>query len=194
MAGYGGNATYIAAATAADVDRFVVSTDQKVGAYTVAVSGAMPTGGAYLITASVTAVDTEDTTGTLALVGTDLHGVAQSETITPEAGSTISSTNYYKTVTSVTGVGWVVDGVEGNEDTITVGCGAAAACHVGDGVLQRVIVGEAAAGAITIADSTGTLAVLKASIGEGVYDFDLAFVDYLTVVGAAATKITVVTS
>ena len=194
MPGIGANATYIATTTAADVDRLVTSTDMKVGAYTVANSGAMPTGGARVVTVSATTVDTADTLGTVTIVGTDRNGVAATESITPVAASAIESTNRYLTVTSATGVGWVIDAVEGNEDTITIGVLAPAVCHEGDGVLVRIIVGETAAGAITVADSTGTLAVLKASVGEGTYDFDMSFSDYLNVTAAAASKVTVITA
>ena len=66
----------------------------------------------------------------------------------------------------------------------------------GPGVLKRIIVGETAAGAITIYDNTaasGTvISVLKASIAEGTYDFDIDFSLGCTVVTAAASKITVV--
>ena len=194
MPGIGGNATYIAAATEADVDRFVTSTNMKVGGYTIANSGTQPTGGARKVTLTHTSGDTTDTLGTVALVGTDIDGVAQSETLTPSADAAVTSTNFYLTVTSATGASWVIDGVESTNDTLTIGCAAEAACHVGSGVLRRIIVGETAAGAITIADSTGTLAVLKSSIVEGVYDFDLEFSGFLTVTVAAASKLTVVTA
>ena len=55
--------------------------------------------------------------------------------------------------------------------------------------------GETAAGAITIYDNTaasGTiLAVLKASIVEDTYEFNIAFATGLTVVTAGASKVTV---
>ena len=194
MPAIGGEPTYIAAATAADVDRFVADVDQKVGAYTVINSGAMPTGGAYLITATVTATDTADTPGTLVLVGTDLQDTVQTETLTLAVGSTVSSTKYFKTLTSATGAGWVIDAAEGSEDRITVGCGASACCHFGDGVLLRVIVSETAAGAITFADATGTLAVIKASVAEMGFELGVNFKSYLTVTTAAASKVTVVTA
>ena len=60
------------------------------------------------------------------------------------------------------------------------------------GVLHSVVIGETAAGAITIADAVGTIAVLKASITEGVYEFKIAYTGYLTIITAAATKCTVV--
>jgi hypothetical protein len=191
MAAQGATATYIAAATAADADRVVVSANMKVGTYTIANSGTMPTGGARKITLTHTTNTATDTLGTVTIVGTDLDGVAQTEVLTPSADATVTSTNFFLTVTSATGAGWVLDTAN---DTLTIGCAADAACRDSDGILRRIIVGETAAGAITVADSTGTLAVLKASITEGVYEFDLGFSDYLTVTAAAASKITVVTA
>lgn len=65
----------------------------------------------------------------------------------------------------------------------------------GAGVLGSIVVGETAAGAITVYDNTagsGTvIAVLKASIAEGTYRFDASFSTGCTVVTAAASKITV---
>ncbi len=63
----------------------------------------------------------------------------------------------------------------------------------GAGVLHTIVIGETAAGAITIYDNTaasGTIiAVLKASIGENTYTFDRAFTTGLTIVTAAASKL-----
>lgn len=66
----------------------------------------------------------------------------------------------------------------------------------GSGHLARIVVGETAAGASTLYDNTagsGTIVgVLKASIVEGTYEFNVAFATGLTVVTAGASKITVV--
>jgi len=68
-------------------------------------------------------------------------------------------------------------------------------CVTGAGVLHTIVVGETAAGAITVYDNTagsGTIiAVLKASIAEQTFTFDRKFTTGLTVVTAAASKITV---
>lgn len=65
----------------------------------------------------------------------------------------------------------------------------------GSGVLGSIVVGETAAGAITVYDNTaasGTIiAVLKASVAEGTYTFNAAFSTGCTVVTAAASKLTV---
>lgn len=65
----------------------------------------------------------------------------------------------------------------------------------GAGVLRSITLTETAAGAITIYDNTagsGTvLGVLKASIAEQTFTFDLSFSTGLTIVTAGASKLTV---
>lgn len=102
-----------------DVDYFVTSANMKVGAYTLAKTA--PDTGARNVTVTQTAVGAEDTNGTIVVVGTDLAGDAISETLTPNAGVTVAGAKAFATITSITGVGWVIG--EGN-DTITVGFGA----------------------------------------------------------------------
>lgn len=69
-------------------------------------------------------------------------------------------------------------------------------CKSGAGVLKGIVLGETAAGAITIYDNTagsGTvLAVLKSSIAENYFEFELAFTTGLTIVTAGASKLTVI--
>lgn len=66
----------------------------------------------------------------------------------------------------------------------------------GAGVLHSIVLGETAAGSIKIIDNTtGTttnLAELKASVVEGVYEFNVAFSTGLRIVTAGASKLTVV--
>jgi bifunctional ADP-heptose synthase (sugar kinase/adenylyltransferase) len=65
----------------------------------------------------------------------------------------------------------------------------------GVGLLHSIVLGETAAGAITIYDNTaasGTvIGVLKASIVEGTYIFNTSFSVGLTIVTAGASKLTV---
>lgn len=180
--------TNIGAATTAVANRFVTSVAMKVGAYTVANGGAMPTGGARKITVTHTAVSTVDTLGTIAIVGTDLAGAVISETITPLNGTVATGTKWFRTVTSVTGAGWV--SVAG-DDTIVVGCAAGVIVYEGACSLHSVVVNTTAAGTITLSDSVGTIAVLKTSIGEGAYTYDALCTGYLGVAVAAASDITV---
>lgn len=101
----------------ADDDLIVTSTNMKVGAYTVA---AQPKS-ACRISILATAGDTADTMGTVTIVGTDTVGDALTETVTPIAGTTVYTVGHFSTITSVTGAGWVIDAVEGTNDTIKVG-------------------------------------------------------------------------
>lgn len=70
---------------------------------------------------------------------------------------------------------------------------------VGSGRLKKIIVGETSAGAITIYDevaggTTTIVGVLKASVAEGEYEFNVALGKGLQIVTAGASKITVVYS
>ena len=80
-------------------------------------------------------------------------------------------------------------------DSTYIATATTTTCVTGPGVLHSIVVGETAAGAITVYDNTagsGTIkAVLKASIVEGTYLFDLQVTTGLTIVTAAASKITV---
>lgn len=106
------------AMVASDDDYFVASVNMKVGAYTLAHTS-MPRGARNIIVTQ-TAVGAEDTNGTIVVVGTNLAGAAITETITPNDGAVVAGTKAFKTITSITGAGWVIG--EGN-DTIKVGFG-----------------------------------------------------------------------
>src|SRR5687767_942913 len=131
----GFKSTNIAATTAAVTNRIVASTNMKVGTYTVANGGVPVWAGGAFITVAATAGDTADTMGTVALVGKGLHGEAVTETLTPVAGSTVTSTKVFRSITSVTGAGWVIDGVEATNDTIVVGVAAGSVAARGGGLI-----------------------------------------------------------
>lgn len=99
-----------------DIDRIVTSANMKVGTYTIAAQPDVPRN----ITITHTAVGAADTLGTVTIAGTDRNGDAITEVITPLNGTIASGAKAFKTVTSVTGAGWVIG--EGN-DTIKVGVG-----------------------------------------------------------------------
>lgn len=107
---------------AADADRVVAAEDMKVGAYTIA--NATPAGGIALNLTVTHLKDGAnlDTVGTIDIVGTDIDDQVLLETITPSDDATVAGTQAFKTVTSVTGVGWVISGA-GVADTLTVGFG-----------------------------------------------------------------------
>ena len=76
--------------------------------------------------------------------------------------------------------------------TIVVGMAAEHFIAEGNGILKAIVVGETAAGAINVTDATGTIAILKASIVEGTYTFNVPYSGWLRVEPQAASKITVI--
>ena len=103
---------------AADTNYIVEVADMKVGAYVLA---HQPDVCRRLSVTHVTVVVGTDTLGTLAFVGTDYDGYAISESVVPVADSAVYTTKAYKTVTSITGAGWVT---AGGADTIIIGVDA----------------------------------------------------------------------
>jgi hypothetical protein len=91
----------------------------KLGAYTLLHTA--PDVGARNVTIKRTNAGTADTFGTVVIAGTDLAGNAISEILTPTAsGTEYATTRAFKTVTSVTSVGWTIADAA---DTFIVGMG-----------------------------------------------------------------------
>lgn len=103
---------------AADTNYIAEVQDMKVGAYVIA---HQPDVCRRLSVTHVTVVVGTDTLGTLTFVGTDYDGYAISEVVTPLADSVAYTTKAFKTITSITGAGWVT---AGGADTIIVGVDA----------------------------------------------------------------------
>jgi len=101
--------------SAPDTDAIIESTEMIASAYTI---DNQPTK-AVRISVTHTTVGSADTLGTIVIVG-EVNGVADTETITPVADSTVYGDKYFDAdgITSITGSGWVTDG---DDDTITVG-------------------------------------------------------------------------
>jgi hypothetical protein len=178
-----------AATTAAVTNRLVTTTNMKVGAYTVANASAVWSGG-FLVTATITAVTGNDTAGTLAIVGTNLAGQAQTETITLTDGVGGSGSKIFRTVTSVTGAGWVIN--TGN-DTIVVGVAAGNIVCGSSGQLAGVLVNNSVAAAVVISDASGTIMTVPSSQAAGTF-YNLAGVDfagYLKVSTTSTNDVTV---
>jgi hypothetical protein len=186
--------TALSASTAAVANRFVTSTNMVNAAYTLANTTPAWQGGCFVTCAHVTVAGT-DTLGTIALVGVGLDGRAQSETLTPVADSTVTSTKAYRTITSITGSGWAA---VSTADTIQFGVAAGAIVCGSQGKLFAVVVNTTAAAAITLSDSKRTIATLKASIAEGHYIYGnadgLDFADFLKVATTSTNDITVIHS
>jgi hypothetical protein len=104
--------------TAVDADYLVTTTNMKAAAYTIA---AQPLG-SHVVTVTHTKVGTLDTLGTIVVVGTNSDGDTITETLTPTDSATVTGALGFETITSITGVGWVIAGTD--NDTLTVGIGA----------------------------------------------------------------------
>lgn len=180
--------TRLAAANPAVTNRFVASTNMIVGAYTLAQT-TQPTPGPRRVTITHTTATGVDTLGTIEVTGTDLRGEVISEVLTPVAAGTATGTKFFVTVTDVVGSGWVISG--GN-DTIVVGCEAGTAVIDSPGVLHAIAVNTTAAGTITLADGSGTFAVMAASIANGLYVYDVDVSGFLRVTLGAASDVTVI--
>lgn len=184
--------TRLSAANAADTDYFLNSVNMKTGAYTLDET-TPATAGARRVTLTHTSVDTTDDLGTVTIVGKDLTGQTITETLTPVADDVVTSTKWFRSVTSATGTGWTIDAVESTEDTIIIGYGADICVLMGAGTLERIVVNTTAAATVVVADASGSIATLKASIAEGSYDYGIDVYD-LTVDLNGASDITIVHS
>ena len=183
--------TNTAASTAAVTNRFVTSTNMKVGTYTIA--NASPTwSGGCLVTITHTTVTGTDTLGTITIVGTGVNGQPLTEVMTPVADSTATSTNAFRTVTSATGAGWVIN--TGN-DTIVIGCAAGNVACGSAGNLGGVLVNNTVAAAATISDQSRTIITIPASQAAGTFysfgDFGVDFGGRLVVSTTSTNDITV---
>jgi hypothetical protein len=151
----------------ADADRYVTSTNMKVGAYTVAAQPDVPRN---VTVTNATGGGAADTLGTITVTGTNYLDEEISEVITPEAAAAVSGTKAFKTITSIVGEGWVIDTTA---DTITVGCGnelglpfiLEAAADVPFGVLGGTMLACAA----TVTDPA-TLEGSTVDMSAGTYD------------------------
>jgi hypothetical protein len=187
MAAYTG----IAATTAAVTNRFVTSTNMIVGAYSLANASPVWQGGCF-VTVTHTAVTGNDTLGTITVVGTDVAGQTRTEVIVPLAGTVATGTVAFRTLTSVTGAGWVIN--VGN-DTIVVGCAAGSIVCGSGGTLFAIVVNATAAATIVVSDASRTIATLAASITNGHYLYGgegVAFSGYLKVATTSTNDITVI--
>lgn len=184
--------TGLSATTAAVANRYVTSTNMIVGAYGLANTTPVWQGAAF-VTVTHTSVGAADTLGTIIVVGVDLAGNVRTDTIVPLAGSVATGVIPLRTITSITGAGWVIGA--GN-DTITVGVAAGSIVCGTDGSLYAVVVNATAAATVVLSDSTRTIATLKASIAEGSYGFEPGadFRGYLKVSTTSTNDITVLHS
>jgi hypothetical protein len=179
----------LAVLNAADDDYVLTTANMANGAYALTKTD-MPTSGARKLSVIRTVTNASaDTPGTITVVGRALSGQSQTEIITPGAnGVTVWSTKFYAGTVSLTQAGWVVGGAD--PDTIIVGVGIDILLAEGPGHFGGLNVNTTAAGAITIADSTGTIAILPANVAVGYYRYDVNYSNYLKVTQAANTDAT----
>ena len=187
----GYTSTNIAATTAAVTNRLVASANMKVGTYTLANGGVAVWQGGFLCTVTHSQVGgVTDTLGTVVFVGKDLFGLPLTETLTPVSASTVTGSKIFRSVTSVTGVGWVIN--TGN-DTIVAGVAAGSYAGQGGGHLWSVTVNNAVATLITISHGGGTIAVIPASQAAGTeYIYDLPYSGYLKIATTDTNDVTAV--
>jgi len=183
--------TNLNAANPAVANRFVASVAMKNGAYTVANATMPTTPGGRFITVGHTATSTVDTLGVITVTGTGLRGETISEVITPVNGTTATGVKPFVTVTGVVGSGWA--SVAG-DDLIVVGAAAGSIVLPMSGTLFAVVVNTTAAGTITLADAGGPIAVLKTSIVENTYYYQVATAGFLRVTLTAASDVTIIHS
>lgn len=176
--------TNTAATTAAVANRFVASANMKVGTYTIANASPVWSGGCLVTVTHTQVGGVTDTLGTIAVVGTDLGGAALTETITPLDGTVATGTKVFRTVTSATGAGWVIN--TGN-DTITIGCAAGNIVAGSGGTLGGVLVNNTVATAFVVSDARGTIITVPASQAAGTY-YQLGGVDYSGYLKVATTS------
>lgn len=185
--------THLDAANAADDDFFLETASMKNGAYTLTATTPTTPGARRVIVTHTSENDyyeyPVEALGTLTVVGKSLSGQTITEVITPVADDDVTSTRWFASLISVTGAGWVESG--GVPDSIIIGHGADICVLDGSGTLHSVIVNKTANGTVTLADAKGTIAVLKASVAEGSYLFDIAAGGFLTVDLDAASDVTV---
>jgi hypothetical protein len=191
----GFKSTNIAATTAAVANRLVTTANMKVGAYTLANTTAVWAGGFKVSVTHTTVTVTADTLGTIDFVGKDLHGNAVTETVTPVAGTAALGTKVFKSMTSITGVGWVIDAVEGTEDTIVIGVQAGSFAAVGGGLLHTLTINNVVAAAVTLSDASGTIATIPASQAAGTeYIYDLPWSGFLKIATTSTNDVTMIHS
>jgi hypothetical protein len=183
-------ATNIAATTAAVTNRFVASANMKVGTYTVANASPVWAGGCFVTVTHSQVGGVTDTLGTIVVVGKDLFGLTITETITPLDGTVATGTKVFRSITSVTGVGWVID--TGN-DTIVVGCAAGSIVAPGGGLLHTLTINNVVAATVVLSDAAGTIATIPASQAAGTeFIYNLPWSGFLKIATTSTNDVTVV--
>lgn len=146
------------------------------------------------INITVTNTHSDITAGTVTVTGKDFTGKSVSQSINLAAVFTLTGTQIFKTITTVTVAG-LLGATSG--DTITVDTGNTVQLTLGRTTLVNAIVGSGASqvGKYQFLDNnTGTttnIAELKQAIAAGVYEFNCSIAVGLRIVISGATPITI---
>jgi hypothetical protein len=166
---YGMRMYYLGTPEVDDDDQVVTVENMLVGTYTITASPDVP----RVLTLTHVAVGAVDTLGTVTIAGTDVNDEVISEVLTPSNGATVTGLKAFKTVTSVTGAGWVIN--EGN-DTIIIGTGPAlglpetVVVSTTNAFAKLALVDEALSAVGTGADAANSTATLTNALnGTSVY-------------------------
>ncbi len=154
----------------ASVNSLVTSTNMIVGEYTI--DGSQPDVPRN-VTVSATAGDTADTMGTITFVGTNYADEAITEEITPIAGSTVAGTKAFKTITTITGAGWVIDGSESTNDTVIIGVGNEIGLPIALDSATEIMMGILGTAIVATNPTVGTPATIEETtidVSSGIYD------------------------
>jgi hypothetical protein len=160
----------LGAPVVADDDRIVELTNMKNGAYTVADSPDISRN----VTVTHISGDTTDTLGTITVTGTNYGDGLCVEEITPVADSTVSGIKAFKTITSVVGADWAIDGAEATNDQIKVGIGNELGLPLALDAESEMVLGILGT---TITAHNPTIAVGAATIEETTIDMSAGTYD-----------------
>jgi hypothetical protein len=112
---------FIAVPAAKVANRYFASAAMHNGVYAVANGGLPGDSLAHNVTCAQTAVDVEDTNGTLTVTGIDSENKLITEDIIPDAGVTVEGLKAFRRVDSIVGSGWAQGGA--GPDNIVIGFG-----------------------------------------------------------------------
>lgn len=191
--------THLSAQTAAASSNYFVVIGNGVmknGAYTLSHNAVPEAGTARRVTIThATVAAGTDTLGVITVTGTNLAGQTISEVITPVADQLVTGTKFFTNIPTggIVGSGWTA---VGGSDTVIIGTDSVAiVAEAGAGTLYGVVVNTTANGTITLADASGTIAVLPANVAVGTeYEYGCSWAAYLSAALAAGSDITLIHS
>ena len=157
-----------------DADAIVVTADMKVGTYTLTSDPAAYTPDVPRnVSVTHTSNDATDTLGTITFVGTNIDDEVISEVITPSADTVVYGVKAFKTVTSVTGADWIIDGTGAVADSVICGIGEEIGLPVSLDSASSVMLGVLGTAIVATNGAVGTPATVEETtvdMSAGTYD------------------------